>query len=214
MNDSRFERFSHVDLSGVRVIKAETPEDWKHVARLRAEGFSRVPGFSARPDNWIDDVDTSGSAMTLLACGQDNEWSATLRIQDGRVQPLELSKFISLENYIQAHEQPVAQFSRLSVAKRPDSIDMMFGLFKAAWLWCQDQRLSSIVCATPRWSRPIYDYMLFKPLAEFIHQFPAKTCHVAMLLPVSGPTDLWRSDSVPVRDQFVSHNHPNLDVTR
>jgi hypothetical protein len=173
-----------------------------------------VPKFDIPPESWIDEVDASGSALTLLACGQANEWIATMRIQDGRLQALELSKFVNLEKLLHAHEKPVAQFSRLSVAKDPDSINTMFGLFKAAWLWCLNQGLSSGVCATPRWSQPIYDFMLFRPLAEFIHQFPAKTRHVAMVLPASAPIELWRSDIVTVRDQFVEFNHPNLEIMR
>ncbi len=214
MIDARYNRFAKISLEGIRVIRAKTPEDWYHVTRLRAEGFSRVPGFSEAPKTWTDELDTSDRAFTLLACGQTNGWIATMRVQDGRKGPLELAKFVNFESLLKPTEQPTSQLSRLSVVKGPNSMNAMFGLFKAAWRWCVRQQISSMICATPPWARPIYDFLTFRPLGtegEFVHDFPVPTRHITMLVSVSAPFELWRSDNMPLREQIVDIIHPDLD---
>ena len=214
MMDPRHQRFAKINLAGIRVIRAKTSEDWFHVARLRADGFARVPGFREPPKTWTDELDTSDRAFTLLASGQNHEWIATMRVQDGRKGPLELAKSINLGSLLKPNEHPTAQFSRLSVAKGPDSMSAMFGLFKAGWRWCVRQQVSSILCATPPWARPIYDFMLFRTLGkegEFVHEFPAPVPHISMLLPVSASIDMWRRAGIPVLGQFVDLHHPDLD---
>jgi hypothetical protein len=40
-------------------------------------------------------------------------------VQDGRIAPLELRKFVPLDSLLQLADQPAAQFARLSVVKTP-----------------------------------------------------------------------------------------------
>jgi hypothetical protein len=210
-----YSRFSTVQLDKVRVIKAQQLSEWKQVEMLRAGGFSRYPGFQEEPIDWIDELDRSESTFSLLAAGPDGNWVATMRIQDGRNNMLEVSKYIDINSLLTREHTPAAQFSRLSVKKDPGAIHAMAGLFKAGFLWCKRNNIAAIICATPRWSYPIYQSMSFTSLGasgEFTHNFSSPTPHKTLLLPVGDAPSLWKRDANPMFDQFVELEHPDLIV--
>jgi len=212
-----FSRFASVDLTGVTVSLATTEADFGAVERLRSSGFSRVlRGATTQRPTWVDAGDRAPGIHTLLGFDAQGEPIATLRVQDSRCGPLELSHLVRLEPLLGAIELPAAQFSRLTALKRPGSANVMFGLFKAAWFWCLAEGLRSIVIATPRWSRPIYDFMLFEdlgPEGRFAHPVLAGVEHACMKLPVQGAERLWRAGGQPLCEQFFDTEHAALRFT-
>lgn len=213
----RFSRFAAVDLSAVSVEVAASAADFQTVAHLRASGFSRVLRDAAQdPVAWVDASDRAPGFFTLIGYGGDGEAVATLRVQDSRRGPLELARLVDIGALLAPMDHPAAQFSRLTALKRPAAMNVMFGLFKAAWSWCRDEGLASIVIATPRWSRPIYDYMLFSELGaegRFAHPFLAGTEHACMKLPVQHAERVWRAGGQPLCGQFFDTDHPALRIT-
>jgi acyl carrier protein len=209
-------RFASACFDAVRVIRATTPEHWAAVSRLRASGFSRIPGFNQHPEKWTDNLDESPQAFSLLACGRSGQWSATMRVQDGRLGALEIAKFINIQAILKTHQHPAVQMARLSVLHGPEAMDLMFGIIKAAWGWCIRNEMASIICAAPSWTRDIYDFMLFSslgPAGEFFHDFPTPTPHATMLLsPLVGAELLWRTNNHPLCGQFFDTYHPGLFI--
>lgn len=210
----RVSRYARVDLAGITVRKAVTEADFELVGRLRQAGFSRIADNAAV--EWVDDFDRSPGVFSLIAYNSLNEPVATMRVQDGRVAELELSRFVPLDALLDAGHKPAAQFARLSVVKAQQSTDAMFGLFKAAWRWCLGEGLQSIVIATPPWSRPVYDFMFFEELGkegQFNHEFAGGTLHVSMMLPVIRAEDIWRAGCNPLCEQLFDITHPTLAIT-
>jgi len=207
-----------VDLAGIIVRKAATDSDFQIVARLREDGFSRIP--LTTPSNgtkahtcWIDELDRQPGVFSLIGYACAGKPVATMRVQDGRVSPLELARFVPLDSLLSGEEKPAAQFARLSVTKRNQAADVMFGLFKAAWGWCLREGIPSIVIATPPWSKPVYDFMFFEDLGirgHFSHAFAGYALHVAMRLPVSSAEQIWRAGASPMCKQFLDVTHPAL----
>ena len=213
-SNSLVARYAAICLEHVSVRRATTAEDWSQVGELRAAGFSRVGNgerTSARPIAWVDDGDHADGTFSLLGVDATGETLATLRVQDGRAGSVELSKFVPLEELLKPAERPYVQFARLTARKAPGSLDVMFGLFKAAWRWCLAEGLETIVIATPPWSRPIYDFMHFEergPSGRFRHRLAGSAEHVTMTLPVQGAETLWRRRRQPLSGLFFDVDDP------
>ena len=138
-----------------------------------------------------------------------------MRIQDERCSPLDLRDFVPLDSLLASSDRPAAQFSRLSVLKSSQATNVMFGLFKAAWLWGYAEGLQSIVIATPPWSKLIYDFMSFQhlgPNGEFAHEYAGGTRHVVMKLPIQTLERLWRPMQFPLCREFFDTRHPLLSI--
>ena len=211
-------RYAAICLEQVSVRCATSEEDWSQVGELRAAGFSRVRNSeqtSARPIAWIDDSDRTEGSFSLLGVAANGETLATMRVQDGRAGNVELAKFVPLEELLEPSERPYVQFARLTARKEPGRVDVMFGLFKAAWRWCLAEGLETIVIATPPWSKPIYDFMHFEdrgPVGRFRHRLAGNAEHVTMTLPVQGCETLWRSRRQPLSRLFFDVEHPGLVI--
>jgi hypothetical protein len=212
---ARLDRYSRVDLSRVRVIRAETDEEFEIVGRLRAAGFGRVSSAERCPQDWLDESDRRAGVRSLIGFDPMGEPVATMRVQDERESPLELGRLVPLNRLLPDEARPAAQFARLSVMKAATSPDVMFGIFKAAWRWCLREGLESIVLASPPWARPIYDFMLFEhlgPEGEFEHELAGGARHVTLCLPVSEAVDRWRQARHPLYPAFVEAEHPALSL--
>lgn len=212
---ARLNRYSRVDLSRVRVIRAETEEEFEIVGRIRAAGFGRVSSEERGPRDWIDESDRKAGVRSLIGFDPQGDPVATMRVQDEREGPLELNRFVPLDLLLREEVRPAAQFARLSVLKTSASPDVMFGLFKAAWRWCLREGLESIVLASPPWARPIYDFMQFESLGaegEFEHALAGGARHVSMRLPVKGASRRWQAAGHPLYAAFVETEHSALFV--
>ncbi len=213
--DARFERYAKVDLGQIRAVRAQTAADFEIVGNIRASGFGRVVNDPARQMTWIDEVDTLPGVFSLIGYDTDNQPIATLRVQDERRAPLELRKFVPLDDLLLPADRPAAQFARLSVVKSPQAVDAMFALFKAAWLWCREKDLQTLVIATPPWSKPVYDFVFFEHLGAkgaFCHQYAGGAQHVVMKLPVHAAESMWRAGDHPLCTAFLDIRHPNLAI--
>ena len=210
----RHTRYARADLNRAIVRRASSAADWELVARLRKDGFTRVPGVDAAGP-WLDELDRGPAAFSLLGFSLDGTPLATLRVQDGRHGPLELRRFIDLDLVLRPEERPAAQFGRLSVLRSAESTHVMFAIFKAAWQWCDAEELRTIIIASPRWAKSIYEFMHFDSAGEagqFKHQYAGGALHETMKLPISSLEAFWRSRDMPLSDQFFAMHHPMLEA--
>jgi hypothetical protein len=213
--DARIQRYAKVDLAQIRVVRARSDADLEIVSNLRAAGFARIASDNARQVEWIDETDRSPGVFSLIGYDPNDQPVATMRVQDERQAPLELRKFVPIDALLTSTDRPAAQFARLSVVKSMQATEAMFGLFKAAWSWCRDEGLRSIVIATPPWSKPIYDFMFFEhlgPDGEFAHEFAGGANHVVMKLPVQAAETIWRRGQSPLCKEFFDTAHPQLSL--
>lgn len=208
-------RFDQVSLAGVGVRKALSADDWVLVEAIRTSAFSRLERRGARRSlrSWLDATDTRPGTFSLIGFARNHEPIATLRVQDGRAGPLELSEHLPLDVLLKPQERPAAQFARLAALRHAESLDVMFGLFKAAWRWCLGQQMRSIVIATPPWTRPIYDHLCFSECVRdfsFLHPMSTRAPHAVMTLSVGGAEATWRRLHRPLVSQFFETDHPAL----
>jgi len=207
---------SAMSFEGLRLRVAKEPRDFEIVSKLRADGFGRL--FKESDPNeyaWIGETDFAKTCKVLIAEDVDGLPIATIRVQDGRQTLVELARFTPLEQLVDEADLPVAQFARLSAPKSPRSREAMFALFKSAWRWTRKEGIQSIVLATPRWSKPIYETLLFRDLGEraaFRHGYGTPTQHRTMLLNAQGAEELWRSHNHPLSKLFFDTCHPALEL--
>jgi hypothetical protein len=151
----------------------------------------------------------------LLGHARDGEPIASLRVQSGRDGPLELGAHVPLAQLCGYPVEDLAQFSRLAALRHDEALDVMFGLFKAAWRWCLDAGLEQIVIASPPWTRPIYEHLCFEDtgeLGKFRHPFSSRAIHSTMCLAVRGAEHIWRARYHPHCALFFEHEHPDLVI--
>lgn len=207
-------RFARVDLSGVLVRQCENDFDSGEVERIRSAAFSRLLARRALvPQSWLDAADLSDGTLLLLGHARSGEAIATLRVQDGRAGPLELTRHVSLHQLSECLPRAMAQFARLAAVRHPEAMDVMFGLFKAAWQWCFRNGLEQIVIATPPWTRPIYDHLCFEDAGDggrFRHPVSTRGLHSTMHFGVQTAERRWRSVQHPHCRQFFEEDHPLL----
>lgn len=209
-------RFAAVRLDGIAVRRCRSPEDWAVVARLRDAAYSRLLRFAntPRPESWIEPLDRSPDTVLLVGYGRSGEALATLRLQDERHGPLELARHVALDGLLPASSRPHAQFARLAALRRPESLDTMFGLFKAAWRWCLITGVETMVIATPPWARPMYEHLCFADLGQagrFHHPFSPRAEHATMELGVRTAEQRWYTAARTLSPQFFGQPHPMLD---
>ena len=213
IRNSRHERYAGADLNRAIVRRAVSAADWELVARLRKDGFTRVPGVDAHGP-WVDELDQSPASFSLLGFALDGTPLATMRVQDGRHGPLELARFIDIDTVLRPDEQPAAQFGRLSVLRSPENTHVMFGIFKAAWQWCFREAMQTIIIASPAWSKSIYEFMHFDSAGEagqFRHHYAGGARHETMMLPIPALEARWRSRDMPLSDQYFAVHHPMIE---
>lgn len=203
-----------LSLERVSVKRARMAADFEAVSELRMTGFSRISRCDIRNMNWIDESDLNPSNICLIAYDHTDCPIGTLKITDGRANQLELEKYVHVTEFLPNTYFPLCQYSRLSVLKGPDSLNAMVGLFKSAWSWSRSERLTTIIIATPPWSKHIYDKMCFTdigPIGEFEHPLAGNAHHVVMTLPVDDVPVLWRKSSSDWVEQFFETEHLNLE---
>lgn len=211
--ESRLSRYARVDLSRITVRRAVTDADFSLVGRLRKEGFSRVSDQDGIV--WVDDFDRSPGMFSLIAYNSSSEPVGTMRVQDGRVSELEISRFIPLGSLLTPDQIPAIQGARLSVIKKAESTDAMLALFKSVWQWCLRENIKSILIASPPWAKPVYDFLMFEdlgPHGHFEHFFLDNTPHISMRMPVDKPVFVWPAVQHPLYVQYNEIVHPRLDL--
>jgi hypothetical protein len=212
---ARILRYADVNLSGIAVRRASTEQDFETVAHLRKRGYSR---FSEKQDSqtaWVDEIDRMQGNAALIACDDDGNPVATMRMQDSRVGPLELSRFVPLDALLRPELTPALQIGRLSVLKGPRATDAMFGMFKAAWRWCLRNGIGSMVIASPPWARHFHSFMHFEDLGEagnFRHALARDALHITMALSVQNAEDIWRQHENALCGQVFDTFHPSLEI--
>lgn len=214
VNDARINRYAKVDLAGITVRRVVTDADFAIVARLREQGLSRVAG-SGSPV-WVDDLDRTPGVFSLIAYNNLNEPVATMRMQDGRMSELELSRLVPLDTLLDPGDKPAVQIGRLSVIRTDRSTDAVFGIFKSSWLWCLRRGIGSMVIASPPWARHVHRFMYFEdigPDGHFHHQFAGGALHITMKLSVTRAEEIWRSYKSPICEQIFDIDHPFLEFT-
>ncbi len=118
-----------------------------------------------------------------------------------------------IECLLKPEHCPPAQIGRLSVLKGPRATDAVFGMAKAAWLWCLQQGIGAMVIASPPWAFHIYKFMHYEDLGEegwFHHPFARGALHVTMVLPVATAERRWRELGNPLCAQMFDIEHPRL----
>ena len=95
-------RASAADIRGIRVVRAASAAEQAAVAAVRASGFSRsLRRQDSKVIRWIDVADRNGTAFTLVAFNAQNRPVGTVRLQDSRLGPLELCRYVDVDQLLE-----------------------------------------------------------------------------------------------------------------
>jgi hypothetical protein len=216
--DGRRQQLAALDFDGFRVRRAAGADDLAVIAALRAESFGRVirsqRSASAGHDGWLDTTDRHpATGLLLLEEAATGTPIASMRVQDSRHGPMELSRLVDLGALVPGREWPLLQCARLAAVRHPRRIAALFALMKAMWLRALADGVQNLILATPYWSRWMYEALQFTDLgdaAAFAHPLSG-AAHRVMIFDVPSAEARLEGAGNPLAAQLFRTHHPLLD---
>jgi N-acyl amino acid synthase FeeM len=155
-----------------------------------------------------------GCVVLVAESKLDGEPLGTLRIQTNRHRSLAIESSVELPEWLTGHV--LGEATRLGVAEgRPGRVVKTM-LFKALYLYCQDQGIEwMVIGARPPLDR-MYEALLFADVFPDKAYFPLKHAgnipHRILALDIAGADARWRSVKHPMYDLFTKTRHPDIDI--
>ncbi len=197
----------------VRVVRSEA--DLYKAVQIRHSAYARhVPAF-AESLRLPETYDTMDGAVVLLAESKlDGTPLGTMRIQTNAFAPLPLESSLTLPPNMR--HSPLAEATRLGVTEQFQGRAIKTVLFKAFFLYCQQQGIDWMVITARSPIDRQYERLLFKdvdpargyvPLAH-VGNLP----HRIMCLEVSGAEQHWADLQHPLFDFVFRTHHLDIDL--
>lgn len=198
----------------IRVVRSES--ELLKAIKIRQAAYARhVPEFAAKlhaPESY----DAQQGVVVLLAESKlDGTALGTMRIQTNAHQPLPLEQSIELPDWLQA--RPLAEASRLGVTEHKVGRAVKTMLFKAFFLYCQQQGIEWMVITGRAPIDRQYERLLFSdvypgkgyiPLAH-VNNLP----HRIMSFEVDTAEARWAAANHPLFDFIFRTKHPDIDLS-
>ena len=195
------------------VRKAKNQEDFKRVFDVRWEAYKR---FFNRKDDLIDLKDFGPNATLLLVEDKKNNAVGTIRILDQRHGRIELDHFIEVNSLIARNERPVAEATRLSIPKHPNSEVIRFLLYKAFFLYCQHNRINTMLISVRRIASRNYRLFYFKnlgPSGIYNHPLMGGLEYHTYKCNISESCKFLKIINFPLYHFFCMKDHPNIVIS-
>ena len=197
----------------IRVVS--NAADLEKAVRIRHAAYMRhVPNF-ARDLRSAESSDSDPGVIVLLAESKlDASPVGTMRIQTNEFSPLALEETIALPDEMQGKR--LAEASRLGVTHERVGRMVTMALFKAYFLYCQRQRIDSMVITARFPVDRHYDRLLFQDIFPNLGYVPIKHVgnmpHRIMSLQVGAAHDLWLEAKHPLFDFMINTYHKDINV--
>ncbi len=194
------------------VRRAQTCEDLEKVFEVRWQGYKKY--YSCKDEN-TDNFDFSPQAILLLAEDEHHNPVGTLRILDRRYGSIELDKFIDVDSLLSEDEKSCIEVTRFSIPKHPDSKSIKLLLWKGLLLYCQINRINSIIKSVRPCAARAYRTLLFEnvgPAGIYNHTLLGNLEHHTYKLNIVKKRDLMKHYNRSLYDFFFVEDHRNINV--
>ncbi len=200
-------------LFSVRLVRTEA--ELSKAVQIRHAAYARHVPVLAETLKTPERSDGQDGVVVLLAESKlDGTPLGTMRIQTNQYQPLVLEQSVDLPDWLRA--RPLAEATRLGVTDHKIGRTVKTVLFKAFYLYCQQQGIEWMVIAgrSPidrQYERlmfeDVYPGMGFVPLAH-----AGNMPHRIMSLEVDTAEARWSAAQHPLFDFIVRTRHPDIDI--
>ncbi|MFT3721216.1 N-acyl amino acid synthase FeeM domain-containing protein [Pseudorhodoferax sp.] len=197
----------------VRLIRSH--DDLLKAVEVRHDAYARhVPAFAEtlRTPEAYDTMD--GAAVLLAESKLDGTPLGSMRIQTNLHGPLALERSVTLPEHLQ--HATLAEATRLGVARRTEGLAVKTVLFKAFFLYCQQQQIDWMVITARAPIDRQYERLLFSDVDPTRGYVPlphvGNLPHRILCLEVSSVERLWGERRHPLFDFFFHTQHVDIDL--
>ncbi len=197
----------------VRVVRSEA--DLYKAVHVRHSAYARhVPTFaeSLRSPESYDTMD--GTVVLLAESKLDGTPLGTMRIQTNAFAPLPLEHSLTLPPAMR--HSPLAEATRLGVGEPTQGRAVKTVLFKAFFLYCQQQGIDWMVITARTPIDRQYERLLFKDVDPALGYVPlahvGNLPHRIMCLEVSGAEQHWAELQHPLFQFVFRTDHVDIDL--
>lgn len=196
----------------IYVRRAQTCKELEKVFGVRWQGYKKY--YSCKDDN-LDNFDFSTQAILLLAEDENHNPVGTLRILDRRYGNIELDKFIDVDSLLSEEEKSCIEATRFSIPKHPDSKLIKHLLWKGALLYCQINRINTVIKSVRPCAARAYRALLFEnvgPAGIYNHTLLGNLEHHTYKLNISKKRNVMKKYNCSLYDFFFVEDHRNINV--
>ncbi|KQP14891.1 hypothetical protein ASF43_12595 [Pseudorhodoferax sp. Leaf267] len=197
----------------VRLVRSEA--DLRKAVQIRHSAYARhVPAFAEtlrRPEPH----DTMDGAVVLLAESKlDGAALGTMRIQTNLLEPLPLEQSITLPPHLR--HGTLAEATRLGVTEQFQGRAVKTVLFKAFFLYCQQNGIDWMVITARTPIDRQYERLMFKDVDPALGYVPlahvGNLPHRIMCFEVAGAEQRWAGARHPLFDFVYRTRHVDIDL--
>jgi hypothetical protein len=198
----------------IRAVRSES--DLLKAVRIRHSAYMRhVPGL-AESLSEPEAMDHENGVVVLLAESRlDGSPLGSMRVQTNAYRPLTLERSVSLPEELA--NSSLAEATRLGVTADRVGRMVKTALFKAFFMYCQQQNIEWMVIAGRSPIDRMYDRLLFADVYPEMGYIPLAHAgnmpHRIMSFEVGTARPRWEEAGHSLFDFVFMTNHPDIDVT-
>lgn len=183
--------------------------------RVRHAAYARhVPDF-AEALKMPEATDFENGVAVLLAESKlDGSPLGTMRIQTNRFKPLTLEKSLALPQWL--HSSKLAEATRLAVSNESTSRVVKTALFKAFFMYCQQQDIDWMVITARNPIDRQYDRLMFDDVYPGMGYVPMAHVnnlpHRVMSFEVGTARERWEAARHPLFNFVFTTSHPDIQL--
>ncbi|MEY4756665.1 MAG: hypothetical protein RJA34_1563 [Pseudomonadota bacterium] len=157
----------------------------------------------------------NGVAVLLAESKLDGSPLGTMRIQTNRHKPLTLEKSLALPQWL--HDSSLAEATRLAVANDATSRVVKTALFKAFFLYCQQQSIEWMVITARAPIDRQYERLMFEDVYPGLGYVPMAHVnnlpHRVLSFEVGMARARWEDANHPMQNFFCETVHPDILIS-
>lgn len=190
--------------------------DLNNAVHIRHAAYARhLPEF-AKSLEIPETADSEDGVVVLLAESKlDGSPLGTMRIQTNQFKPLCLEQSVNLPDWLK--QKSLAEATRLAVTDGKGGRLITTVLFKAFFLYCQQNDIEWMVVTGRAPVDRMYDRLLFSDVFPGLGYIPfshvGNLPHRVMSFNVEMAKEKWAAAKHPLFDFVFQTNHPDLDVS-
>ena len=195
----------------VRLVRSES--DLRKAVEIRHAAYARHVPTLAETLRSPERTDAQGGVVVLLAESKlDGSPLGTMRIQTNQYRPLVLEQSIDLPESLR--DRPLAEATRLGVTGERMGGSVKTVLFKAFFLYCQQQGIEWMVIAGRSPIDRQYERLLFSDVYPGMGYVPLQHAgnmpHRVMSFEVDTAEERWAAARHPLFDFIFRTRHPDI----
>jgi hypothetical protein len=196
----------------VTIRAARTDSDIRTAINVRWQGYKKYEMFKD-PD--LEELDLSSNCTILLAEDSSGVALGTIRILDRRYGPIELDRFINVDDLMPYNPRSVAEATRFSIPVTSRSRIVKHLLWKAYFNYCYENSIDLMLVSVKECAKKDYDFLQFVELKNGTYTHPSlgNLPHFCFYLETLKALTLYKERNHPMYHFFNEVKFNNIQIS-